>query len=185
MTQVNRRPQMPSRVSCVSPVPGEVLFQRGVGSASVAATGSSAASKSSCVPSSSKLRTARVALDESHGGSASGQRLSVRSVLKRLVTVASRTADQADQQSPRSALPLVLHGLRKRAAAAKVSRGWRRLERTAEAVGVSPARIVASRSESSSSRALRSVVSRSLRPAAPQSRNSHASQVSVASRVLQ
>lgn len=178
MTQVNRRPQMPSSVSCVSPVPGEVLFQRSVGAASVVATGSGSASKSRCVHSSEKSCTARVALNQGSGGSELDQRLSVRGVLSCLVTVASRTADTANQQSPKSMLPLVLKGLRKRAAAAKVSRGWRRLERKALTVRPLRSCVVASRSECS-------VASRSVRPVSCQLGRVQVRPVSVESRVLQ
>lgn len=146
MIELPRSSGMPQVSRKGSPAPAEVLFRRGVGSASVAASGDGVASS-------------RVALP-SKGGASADQRTPVRQVLRQcsrldesnrsvaseFVPVASASQSVASErqsvvsasrsiaypsarhETPASTLPLVLRSIRRRAAAAKVQRGRRRLQ---------------------------------------------------------
>lgn len=132
MIEVPRSSGMPPVSRKGSPAPAEVLFRRGVGSASVAASGDGVASR-------------RIALP-SDGGASADQLTPVRQVLRQcsgvdefngsvaseFVPVASASRSiaypSARHETPASTLPLVLRSIRRRAAAAKVLRGRRRLQ---------------------------------------------------------
>lgn len=129
-----------------SPAPAEVLFRRGVGSASVAASGDGVASRRIALPSdggasADQLTPVRQVLRQCSGvdefnGSVASEFVPVASASKcvasELMSVASASRSiaypSARHETPASTLPLVLRSIRRRAAAAKVLRGRRRLQ---------------------------------------------------------
>lgn len=138
MSVVVSRSSVPRARCAVSPSPGEVLFKRGVSAAGGPATGDEAkagcGALSSCVVARvsrgipvayllGALRTAR------HGVGSVAYELEVEPALAARVASSYplRAYPTVRFGSPASTLPLVLRSLRRRAAAAKVLRGRRRL----------------------------------------------------------
>jgi hypothetical protein len=143
----NGRP--PGVVRELGPVPGNVLFQRGVGLAGVAAQGTACSARSASVDGGSKVRgectsvervlsalrqSRRVASESGASEFSVGCAGSVeleRSVASAFLSVASQSASReyrlADPMSPAGFLPRILRALVSRSVAAKVSRGrqWR------------------------------------------------------------
>lgn len=153
MSGVVSNDQVPSGVASSSPTPRMVLFQRGVDVASVAASGDGAVGRKRPrdvhgVDVVGQRHEARVEFSEYDPGNPGGcqsrsvascfggvESLSVASasvsVALEFVSVASSVvfeSPSAGRVSPRSVIPLALHRLRQRAAAAKVLRGRRRLQ---------------------------------------------------------
>ena len=148
MVEVVSRSRMPSVPRQGSPAPGEVLFKRGVRSTGVAVTGSEVVPAQRPVQFSVDARVSRGIPVASVLNVLRCVRLRVRSVASefRVEPPLSAPVQSASQSRaypvdrfglPASTLPLVLRSLKRRAAAAKVLRGRRRLGEATE-----PARVV-------------------------------------------
>ncbi len=132
MTQVPRSPRKPLVTRTACPAPGDVLFKRSVSSAGIAAPGETAAttrgpkrivasvSSQSVVSVFSRLRTCTGSVDSV----ASQFQSPVAFEFQRPVEFASRY----EASGPKGTLIRVLAGLRRKAIAAKVQRGRRRLD---------------------------------------------------------
>lgn len=138
MTVVISRSSVPEVRRARSHTPGEVLFKRGVKRAGVAATGGVSAARSLSSSSSVLSRVSKSIPVEFMLGALRGARQCVGSVASELTVEPTLTAPVASAYqssafpnlrfgSPASTLSLVLRSLRRRAAAAKVLRGRRRL----------------------------------------------------------
>jgi hypothetical protein len=134
MTEVVSRSRMPSVPRSGCPAPVEVLFKRGVKAASVAATGDAATPSQGSLGSSVRARVSQstpvacvLGVLRGVGGVASKFRVGPSLTAPVASAYLSPACSTARYGSPASTLPLVLRSLKRRAAAAKVSRGRRRL----------------------------------------------------------
>ena len=142
MTQVPRSPRKPFVTRTARPAPGDVLFKRGVSSASVAAQGEATVSPreharvvaSVSGPSRPSIlgllrtssRSVASVASEFQSPVASASQSSVASEFERSVEFASTHA----ASGPKGTLSRVLEGLRRTAITAKVQRGRQRLGRS-------------------------------------------------------